>query len=405
MSVLADRRIILAVTGGIAAYKAADLASKLVQAGATLDVILTRAAEEFVRPLTFSALTRRPVYADLFAPWTEEVAGHVTLGHDAELVIVAPATANAIARLALGLAEDLLGAINLATQAPFLIAPAMEHTMWWHPATQGHVATLKARGATFVGPEEGRLASGEQGTGRLSSTETILGAARQILGRSGPLAGRSIVVSAGGTQEAIDPVRYLGNRSSGLMGFALAQAAIDRGASVCLISGPTKLSPPVGARFVAIESALELEHAVSNAVVAADALIMSAAVADFRPGTSSAAKLKKRPGQESWELPLVRNPDILAGLHRPGLVKVGFAAETEDLIANAEAKLKAKGLAMVVANDAVATIGAPDSAAILVRPDRPAEALPRMSKDDLACRILDRLVDLLRARDAAQLPR
>ncbi|HUG62300.1 MAG TPA: bifunctional phosphopantothenoylcysteine decarboxylase/phosphopantothenate--cysteine ligase CoaBC, partial [Methylomirabilota bacterium] len=208
MTALSDARIVLAVTGGIAAYKAADLASKLVQVGARVDVILTRSADEFIRPLTFAALTRH-VHTDLFASWTDAAAGHVSLAHDADLLIVAPATANAIARLALGLADDLLGAINLATTAPILIAPAMEDRMFRHPATQDHLATLRRRGATIVGPDEGRLASGEIGVGRLATVESIVGAARLVLGRGGPLAGRRIVVTAGGTREPIDPVRFL----------------------------------------------------------------------------------------------------------------------------------------------------------------------------------------------------
>ena len=395
MSVLTDARVVLTITGGIAAYKAADLTSKLVQAGTRVDVVLTRAAEEFVRPLTFSALTRRPVYSDLYAPWTETSAGHVTLAHETDLVLVAPATANAIARLALGLADDLLGAINLATTAPLLIAPAMEDRMYHHPATQDHLATLRARGATIVGPEEGRLASGEVGAGRLSPIATILGAARMVLGRKGPLARRRIVVTAGGTQEPLDPVRYIGNRSSGLMGYALAQAALDRGAAVTLVSAPTHLTAPYGAEVINVGSALEMVAAVREATSDADALLMAAAVADFRPATASDQKVKKRPGQERWDLSLVRNPDILAGIDRPGLVKVGFAAETEHLAENAAAKLKAKGLAMIVANDAVATIGSDRSTALLLRPDAAPEPLPTLSKPALADLILERLASLL----------
>ena len=394
MSVLHGSRIVLAVTGGIAAYKAADLASKFVQAGARVDVVLSRAAEEFVRPLTFSALTRRPVHTDLYAPWTE-AAGHVTLAHEANLVIVAPATANAIARLALGLADDLLGAINLATGAPLLVAPAMEDGMYRHPATQAHLATLRQRGAAIVGPVSGRLASGALGAGRLAPPEAILGAARLVLGRRGPLTGRRLVVTAGGTREPLDPVRYLGNRSSGLMGYALAAAALERGADVTLVAGPTHLDPPYGARLVRVETALELQAAVGEAIDEADALVMAAAVADFRPAAASDRKVKKQPGAETWEVSLVRNPDVLAGVDRPGLVKVGFAAETEDLIANATAKLAAKGLAMIVANDAAATIGSAESTAILIRPGTDPEPLPTLAKAELAGRILVRLAELL----------
>ena len=385
----------LGVTGGIAAYKAADLASRLAQAGATVDVILTAGAQQFVRPLTFSALTRRPVHADAFAPWTAEFAGHVTLGREADLLVVAPASANAIARLALGLADDLLGAVALSTAAPLLLAPAMEHAMFHHAATQGHLATLAGRGAGVVGPEAGRLASGLTGDGRLAATEAIVGAARALLGRTGRLAGRTVVVTAGGTREPLDPVRYLGNRSSGTMGYALAQAAIDRGAAVRLVSGPTHLTPPYGAEVRPVETARQMQRAVEEAVVGADALVMAAAVADFRPATTADRKLKKTAGGETMAVELVRNPDIVATVNRPGLVKVGFAAETDDLIANASAKLLAKGLALIVANDAVATIDSPESTAVILHLDAPPEQLPAMPKAALAEVILDHVWALL----------
>ena len=395
MSLLIGARIVLGVTGGIAAYKAADLASSLVQAGALVDVVLTAGAQDFVQPLTFNAITRRPVHTDLPAPWTEEAAGHVTLAAVADLLLVAPATANSIARLALGFADDLLGAVALATAAPMLIAPAMEHGMYHHPATQAHLATLLARGAVMVGPESGRLASGALGDGRLAPTAAVVGAARALLGRGGPLTGTHVVVTAGGTHEPIDPVRYVGNRSSGAMGFALAQAAIDHGATVTLIAGPTHLTAPFGAKTVGVETTSQMLAAVEAAVATADALIMAAAVADFRPAEANRTKIKKRPGNAGLDLALVRNPDILASVGRPGLLKIGFAAETENLVINAEAKLRAKGLAMIVANDAVATIGSSTVAAVILRPDRPPESLPEMPKSDLARVIVGRLASLL----------
>ncbi|HET7092091.1 MAG TPA: bifunctional phosphopantothenoylcysteine decarboxylase/phosphopantothenate--cysteine ligase CoaBC, partial [Thermomicrobiales bacterium] len=238
MSVIAGANIVLGVTGGIAAYKAADLASRLVQAGATVDVILTAGGAEFVRPLTFSALTRRPVRTDLFAPWLAAEAGHVSLAAAADALVVAPATADVIARLALGLADDYLGAVALAVTAPLVVAPAMEHHMLHHPAVADHLATLERRGATIVPPGHGRLASGAIGDGRLAPIESIVGAIRAALGRNGPLAGRTVVVTAGGTHEPIDPVRFIGNRSSGQMGYAIAEEARDRGASVVLVAGP-----------------------------------------------------------------------------------------------------------------------------------------------------------------------
>ena len=401
-SPLDGARIVLGVSGGIAAYKAADLASRLVQAGGMVDVVLTRGAEAFVTPLTFQALTRRRVHHDVFEPWDESSAGHISLARDADILLVAPASANTIARLALGLADDLLGTVALSTVAPLLLAPAMEHGMLHHPATQGNLATLLGRGASQVGPESGRLASGAVGDGRLAPTEAILGAARAVLGRNGPLAGRRLVITAGGTREPLDPVRYLGNRSSGTMGFALTQAALDRGAEVTLVAGPTSLTPPWGARFVPVETAAEMEAAVRSAVEDADALVMAAAVADFRPERPSARKLKKSPGTAVPEISLARTPDILAGVSRPGLVKVGFAAETEDLVANAASKLAAKGLQLVVANDAVETIDRPDSAATLVSPDSPPESLPRLPKPALAALVVEHLGHLLKKNAASR---
>lgn len=394
MTLLRDARVVLAVSGGIAAYKAADLASKLTQAGAAVETILSRSAQEFVRPLTFSALTRRPVHADPFEAWTEAAAGHITLAHEADVLLVAPATANTIARLSLGLADDLLGMVALATAAPLTIAPAMEHQMFLHPATQAHVATLRERGATFVGPDSGRLASGEIGTGRFAPTEDILGALRIVLGRHGPLAGRHVVVTAGGTHEPLDPVRFLGNRSSGKMGYALAQAALDRGATVTLVTGPTYLRPPYGATVVRVETAREMEAAVHEAVAAADILIMAAAVSDFRPAVRFGAKLKKEAQGDGMTIALDRNPDIIAGVARPGLLKIGFAAETERLVEHAASKLAAKGLAMIVANDAVGTIGSDESTATLLYADGGSEQPGPLAKEELAGVILDRAAGL-----------
>lgn len=395
---LAGKRIVLGVTGGIAAYKAASLASTLTQAGAIVDVILTEGARQFIQPLTFQTLTKRPVYSGVFEGWREDFFGHVSLAREADLLVVAPATANTLARLAIGLADDMLAAVALATAAPIVLAPAMEHHMWHHPATRMNVEHLRESGAVIVAPETGHLASGAEGDGRLASQEVLLGAIRATLGRDGALAGRHIVVTAGGTREPIDPVRYVGNRSSGRMGIALAMAALDRGARVTLIAGPTVTSMPAGPEIVRIETALEMQQAVERTVADADALIMAAAVADFRPRDMSAQKIKKQAGQESLELALVRNPDILAGVSRPGLVKIGFAAETEDLLANATHKLAAKGLDLIVANDAVATIGSAASVATLVTPGAPPEALPEMSKEELAARIVTVMSRLLSGR-------
>lgn len=401
MSVLRNARILLGVTGGIAVYKAADLASKFVQAGSHVDVIMTSAARKFVGEVTFEALTKRKVHVDVFEAWTEHYFGHITLGHEADAFVVAPATANVIAHLAIGLAEDMLGTVALSTTAPLIIAPAMEHTMYHHPATQAHLATLKDRGAIIVGPDRGRLASGAEGDGRMAPVEAIIGAARLALGRQGPLAGVRVVVTAGGTHEPIDPVRFIGNGSSGLMGFALAQAAVDAGATVTLISGPTHLTPPFGVAFVPVITALDMFHAVQEATATADVLIMAAAVADYRPRDQRLVKIKKGLSDEPLVLELERNPDILASVSRPGLLKVGFAAETERLVENARAKLESKGLAMIVANDAATTIGSRTSEATLITADGSVESLPTMPKEELAAIIINRIVKLLAVRSYA----
>jgi phosphopantothenoylcysteine decarboxylase/phosphopantothenate--cysteine ligase len=401
-SPVASRRIVLAVTGGIAAYKAAEITSILVQRGAEVDVILTEGAGEFIQPLTFSALTRRDVHTDAFAAWTNERAGHVTLAAEADLLLVAPATANSLAKLSLGLAGDLLGMVALATAAPLVVAPAMEHGMWHHPATQEHIQRLLDRGAHVVPPERGRLASGAYGDGRLAVTESIVGAVRLVLGRRGPLAGHKIVVSAGGTHEPIDPVRYIGNRSSGQMGFALAQAALDLGASVTLVTGPASAAPPYGAHVFRIETAAEMLDAIRAEVTDASALIMAAAVSDFRPASRFEQKVKKADPVAGLTLELVQNPDILATVDRPGLIKVGFAAETEHHLANAQRKLAGKDLSMIIANDATATIGQAESTAVILTREGDPEALPTMPKTDLAALIMRRVGSLLGDRSTGR---
>jgi phosphopantothenoylcysteine decarboxylase/phosphopantothenate--cysteine ligase len=283
----------------------------------------------------------------------------------------------------------------LASSAPLVLAPAMNHFMWLHPAVQENIATLRARGAHIVGPDEGPLASGFVGMGRLAPMERLFREIAGLLGQRRDLAGRRVVVTAGGTQEPLDPVRYLGNRSSGRMGYAIAAAAVARGAAVTLVSGPTALAPPAGATFVGVETAAEMEAATHRAVVDADALVMSAAVADFRPARMAARKIKKTPDGAVPEIVLERTPDILTGLRDVRMVKIGFAAETDDLLQNARQKLAAKGLAMIVANDAVATIGARDSTATFLYADGRMEEQPAMAKEALAECIIDRVVALL----------
>jgi len=399
---LGGKRILLGVTGSIAAYKAVQLASDLVKAGALVDVILTRAALEFVTPLSFRAITHRDVFTSMFDPAQPEALEHVTLAREIDAVVVAPATAHALAKFALGFADDLLSATVLATRAPAVIAPAMETAMYEHPATQVHLATLKGRGWVVVGPAAGRLASGAVGMGRLADLADIVGALRWALGRRGDLAGFRIVVTAGPTRELIDPVRVVTNRSSGKMGFAVAEAARDRGAEVVLVTGPVGLRDPYGVEVRRVQTACEMYEAVRDAVKGAHALIAAAAVADYRPESVSAEKIKKA-DQPELVVRLVRNPDIL-GEVRGDFVRVGFAAESQDLIPNARRKLAEKALDLVVAND----ITAPDAGfevdtnrVVLVYPDGRAEELPLLSKYEVAHRVLDRVAELLRARRPA----
>ena len=394
--ILRGKRIILGVSGGIAAYKAIELARDLTLAGALVDVMLTHAALEFVRPLPFETLTRRPVYTDVFIPWTEEQHGHITMADEADLMLVAPATANTIARLAAGLADDMLTVSALATTAPLVIAPAMDHKMYLHPAPQATLETLQRRGARIIGPDRGPLASGAVGFGRLVPVERMLDALRATLARNGPLHGRAAVVSAGPTREPIDPIRYLTNRSSGKMGYAIAQALLDAGAAVTLVSGPTALRPPSEATFVPVESAGQMADVVMAAVAGADVLVMAAAVADYTPAQVADQKIKK--GESELTLRLGRTLDILATVEQPGLIKVGFAAETTALLDSAQEKLRRKHLDLIVANDAVGTMGSDESRAFFLMPGREPLELPPLGKDELAERLVEQITDLLESK-------
>jgi phosphopantothenoylcysteine decarboxylase/phosphopantothenate--cysteine ligase len=379
MDTLNGRIVVLGITGSIAAYKAADLASKLTQVGAQVDAVLTEAATHFITPLALRSVTRRPVYADMFDPASELAEGHVELARRADAVLVAPATATTIARLAHGLASDLVSLTVLATRAPVLVAPAMDAQMYENPATQANLLTLRERGFTIVGPAEGRLASGRWG-------------------RRGDLAGRRLVVTAGTTQEPIDPVRFVGNYSSGKMGYALAEAARDRGAEVTLVSGPTALDAPYGVELISVRTALELRDAVVAASDRADALVMAAAPVDYRLAAPLEQKIKR--SDESLTLEMVPNPDILAGV-RGELVKVGFAAESEDLIKNAEEKLRKKGADLFVANDITAGdagFGVETNRVTIIDASGGSESLPLLSKYEVAHRVLDRVVELLKTR-------
>jgi len=399
---LQDKRILLGVSASIAAFKAVALASELVKVGAVVDVVMTPHATRFVTPLSFEAIVHRPVLTDLFESSTRPIA-HVALGTEVHAFVVAPATADCIAGLALGLAHDALLATALSCPAPLLIAPAMETLMLEHPATRHNLETLRSRGAVIVEPGSGHLASGRVGRGRLADPVEIIETLRQVLGKGGDLAGRRIVVTAGGTQEPIDPVRLISNRSSGKMGYALAAAARDRGAEVVLITAPTALPLPHGVVVRPVTTALDMQAAVEDSVRGAHALIMAAAVADYRVATASDQKIKRT--ADDLVLRLVPNPDIVAGITGDSLVKVGFAAETSDLLTHAQQKLERKGLDLIVAND----VSAPGSGfgtetnQVVILDRTGAEQLPLLPKRAVADRILDRVAKLLHENSAAAL--
>ncbi len=408
---LEGKRILLGVTGGIAAYKVCTLASHLTQAGAEVDVVMTEAAGRFVSPLTFEALTGRPAYASMWGTAERGLPTHIThvgLAEAADLIVIAPATANTLAKLAHGIADNLLTALALAARSPVLLAPSMDVGMWAHDATQENVDTLRSRGVHVAGPARGRMASGLEGKGRLLEPDEILGHVRLVLGRAGPLSGRGVVVSAGPTREPLDPVRFLSNPSSGRQGFALAQAALDRGAQVTLVTGPTHLPAPVGAERVDVTSAAEMGEAVLRSTKSADAVLMAAAVADYRPSRTLAEKIKKVDGDMT--LRLRRTADVLSAVaerrRSTGYprVLVGFAAETEDLLQSARAKLEAKGLDLIVANDVTAAdagFGVKTNRVVLLQRGAEAEELPLMSKEAVSERVLGRVVDLLVDKGAA----
>ncbi len=394
---LTNKTVVLGITGSIAAYKAADIASKLVQEGARVKAVMTKSATEFIAPLTLRSLTSSPVATDMFELASEYSVEHIALADEADAVVIAPATANIIARLAAGIADDILSCTVLATEAPVIIAPAMHTNMFQNPVTQDNLAKLKARGFTIIEPEHGHLASGATGTGRLADAEKIMGTIKQVLGRSGDLAGKGIVVTAGGTQEAIDPVRFIGNRSSGKMGYAMAEAARDRGARVTLVTAPTALPDPAGIEVIHITSAIEMKKAVTKATAQTDALIMAAAVADYQPESKAKEKIKKEATGTGLTLGLVRTPDTLAEV-KGNFIRVGFAAESENLVANAREKLEKKQVDLFVANDITATdsgFAVDTNKVTLISRDGKVEDLPLMTKREVADRVLDRVAGLL----------
>jgi phosphopantothenoylcysteine decarboxylase/phosphopantothenate--cysteine ligase len=398
------RRVVLGVTGGIAAYKAIQLARDLTRLGAQVDTILTRSANEFVRPLSFQAVTGRPVLDDLFS--ADGAALHIRLGLEADVVCVAPATADFIARAAQGRADDLLTTTLLATRAPVVVCPAMNDRMWSHPQTRANAAHLEdILGYRVVGPDQGPLAVGEgEGPGRLLEPEEIVEHVGRALGEQAPFMGRSVLVTAGPTREPVDPVRYLGNRSSGRMGFALALAAWRRGAAVTLVTGPSDLPDPPGIKTVRVETAREMQHAVLERVEESHLNLFAAAVSDFRPADPRDHKVKRSRDGETLTLQLEANPDVAAGSRehrREGAVTVGFALETEDLLENARLKMDRKGFDLVVANpanEADAGFEGENNRVVLLFPDGEPITLPTLSKDEVAELILDRVSPLLSAK-------
>lgn len=391
---LAGRRVALGVSGSISAYKAVELARRLEDAGAVVDAALTPTAARFIPALTFRSLVQGEVAVDLWDP-AAPAEQHVAMGRRADAMIVAPTSATTIAKLAQGIGDNPVTLTALACAAPLIVAPAMDHVMYNQPAVQANLETLKARGVLVAGPAEGRLASGARGLGRLLEPAELAGAVHSAIGRAlGPMRGRHVIVTAGGTREPIDPVRFVGNRSSGKMGFALAEAARDRGAVVTLV---TTQQPPAGLFGVVVrrvETAVEMQEQIAKAAPGADALIMAAAVADYRPAEAAEEKLKKADGDAGRTLELIENPDVVASVEG-ALLKVGFAAETSDLVANAQAKIAKKGLAFIVANDVSqvdAGFAVETNRIVLLDGAGGVERLPLMHKYDAAAAIYDRLV-------------
>jgi phosphopantothenoylcysteine decarboxylase/phosphopantothenate--cysteine ligase len=394
---LEGKHVVLGVTGSIACYKAIDLASKLTQAGALVDTVMSYGATQFVTPLAFRSITHRAVITDTYDANSQFSIEHVALAHQADVVVIAPATAHCIAKLAQGLADDPLTTTIIATAAPVMVAPAMDANMFDNPATQENVATLKRRGVVIAGPAPGRLASGLMGMGRLLETPDLLGYIAYTLGKDADLKGRKIVVSAGGTMEPIDPVRVITNHSSGKMGYAIAEAARDRGADVVLVAASTALPDPPLVNVVRVQTAQHMCDEVLRQVLKADALIMAAAVADYRPATEADQKIKKSADELTIEL--AKTTDILEAA-RGNFVKVGFAAETQDLIRNARDKVTRKDLDLIVANDLTdpeAGFGVDTNKVTFIDGDLKVEELPVMTKYEVSQRILDRVVELFPA--------
>ncbi len=393
------KNIVLGVTGSIAAYKAAEIASLLIKKGYKVEVVMTRSATQFITPLTLQSITQSPVHTEMFAAPRQLEIEHISLAQKADLLLVAPATANIIGKVAGGIADDLLSTTIMATSAPVIFAPAMNVGMYENPVFQHWMNFLRGYGFLFIEPDEGRLACGATGKGRLPPPERIVSYVEDVLNRQDELSGIQVLVTAGPTREPLDAVRFLSNYSSGKMGYALAEEAKKRGARVTLISGPTKLEPPQGVNLISVQTAEEMFNAVKENFAVADVVIMAAAVADFRPRWVTSGKIKKESADLLLELE--RTPDILAylGQHKSNQILVGFAAETEDLLVNAREKLARKNLDMIVANDLTeegAGFDVDTNVATILFPEGEAVELPRLTKKELAGVILDQVAKLLR---------
>lgn len=393
---LQNKHIVLGVSGSIACYKALELTSKLTQAGSLVDIVMTNGAKEFVSPLSFRSITHREVVTEMFNFDSELSVNHVALAKRADLMVVAPATANILAKLALGISDNPLTTTYIATNAPVIVAPAMDGHMYHHATVQNNLNSLRNQGVFIIGPSEGYLASGTIGKGRLVETPEIIGHIRNILGKSGDLSGYTILISAGGTQEPLDPARIITNRSSGKMGYAIAEAARDRGAQTILVATPTNQPDPIGVEVIKVKTALEMRHHIQKQSHVSQALIMAAAVSDYRPKLVSSQKIKK--GSDSKFIELTPNPDIIKGI-KGTMIKIGFAAETENLASNAHAKLIDKDLDLIVANDITnpqSEFGADTNKVIIISKKGTVEDLPVMSKNDVAHTLLDKVRDLIK---------
>jgi phosphopantothenoylcysteine decarboxylase/phosphopantothenate--cysteine ligase len=398
MNAVKNKHILLIISGGIAAYKSLELIRLLKKSGASVRCILTEGGQKFITPLSVASLSGEQCYTDLWSLKDEAEMGHIRLSREADLVVVAPASADLIARMAQGRADDLAATTLLATDKPVLIAPAMNHRMWLNPATQDNIRRLEQRGITRIGPEDGDMACGEYGPGRMAEPETILAAIAGFFAKDQPLAGKSALVTSGPTHEPIDPVRFIGNRSSGKQGHAIATALAALGADVTLVTGPVSLADPDGIKTIHIETAEQMLHAC-QAALPVDIAICAAAVGDWSPLALADNKIKKQTGKTPLDLKLKENPDILATLSRPGPTRpklvIGFAAETENLLANAQAKLKSKGCDWILANDVSQNVfGANENSVILVR-SQGQENWEKSDKSEIACRLSQKIVQNL----------